>query len=156
MQVPLLLSPEHSHVPGSLRGTGRADVALENRPRAGAVAVGVCEEAADGFHGVGRLVIEPARKPEQCGGIVRKIGNRTVMDQAEPTLHGPQEVVGFTQLGMSCGRQNGGSLQGVERLPQVGPQQVGPIGRVDEHQVLDDELHIRQAADSPFQVVAAA
>lgn len=165
MQVPLPLSDRvcrcqsgitSQDVPGSLRGTGRADVALEDRPRAGAVAVGVREEGGDGFLGGGRVIIEPARKPEQFSGIVRKLGNGTIMDQAEPTLHGPQEVVGFTQLGMNRGRQNCGSLQGVECLPQVGPQQIGLVGRVDEHQVLDDELQIRQTADSPFQVVAAA
>ena len=94
MQVPLPLSDRgcrcqsgitSQDVPGSLRGTGRADVALEDRPRAGAVAVGVREEGGDGFLGGGRVIIEPARKPEQFSGIVRKDGNGTIMDQAEPT-----------------------------------------------------------------------
>ncbi len=78
------------------------------------------------------------------------------MDQTESALHGPQKVVRFAELDLNRDRQNRGSLQGVERLPEVGPQQVGLVGCVGEHQVLNDELQIGQTANASFQVIAAS
>ena len=133
-----------------------AHVFLEDRSRARGMASRVAKEGGDGFVGLCHVVVEPPRQADEFGGIVGEVGAGAVVSQAETALDGAQEVVGVAELGVDISSEDASAVQGIECIPQVRTEEIGLFSRVDQDQVLDNELEVGQPAESPLEVVSSA
>src|SRR5438445_104062 len=78
----------------------------------------------EGGDGVGRglgLVVQSTGEAGEVLGAVGPVDGRAVVDDPEPPLDGPHEVVGLEEVSVGVGVDVTGVPQGVERLPEVRP-----------------------------------
>ena len=74
------------------------------------------------------------------------------MDDPQPALHQTEKLVTAPQRRVVGFFEQTGIAQGFQRLPGVGGPQGWSIAAVFQLEELDEELHVHDAAKTPFQI----
>ena len=129
-----------------------ADVFLEQGAGSGSVASGVGAEGGDGVGRLGGIVVKSTGQAGHLVGAARPVDDGPVVDDPQSPFDGPDKVVGLAEVVVGVGGEEPGLAEGVERLPEVRPGDLGAVG-VAELEVLHEEFDIGETAKPSLEVV---
>ena len=105
--------------------------------------------------GVGGIVVEAAGEAGEFVGAAGPVDDRPVVDDPEPPLDGPDEVVSLAEVAVGVGSRWPASSRASSASQRLGRATSGSSAWT-ELEILDEELDIGQAAEAPLQVVRPA